>query len=193
MTHPENNVSSSGNYLSSLEWFCVQTHQKHEHIAAAQLRQEADIEVFLPRIRFRRSTRCGPVWASEALFPNYLFARFDLTNSWRRVQNARSVRGIVHFGSRWPTIPGSTIEDLRTAMGPDEIRVVRSNLHPGEEVEILKGALAGLQAVVARVMPNRQRVAILMDFLGRQTSVDLPVDQVVPSGGFRPLGVLELS
>ena len=76
-------------------------------------------------------------------------------------------------------------------MGPDEIRVVPSNLRPGEEVEVLTGALEGLQAVVARVMPNRQRVAILMDFLGRQTSVDLPLDQVVPSRRFRQFAVFE--
>ena len=176
-----------------LEWFCVQTHPKHEHIAAAQLRQDTGIEVFLPRIRFRRPTRCGPAWVSEALFPNYVFARFDLAACWRRVQSARAVRGVVHFGNRWPTIPCSTIEDLRSAMGPDEIRVVPSDFRPGEEVEILKGALAGLQAVVTRVIPNRQRVAILMDFLGRQTSVDLPADQLVPRGGFRQHAVLEIS
>src|SRR6185312_13830264 len=63
---------------TSTAWFCLRTHPKHECVAAAQLRQEANIEVFLPRIRFKRATRCGPAWVTEALFQNYLFAKFDL-------------------------------------------------------------------------------------------------------------------
>src|SRR5215813_8963248 len=73
-------------------WFCVRTQPKHEHIAAAQLRQGRDIEVFLPRIRYKRRTRLGLAWVTEALFRDYLFARFDLDAAWRRVQGARSVR-----------------------------------------------------------------------------------------------------
>src|SRR5258705_250702 len=58
-------------------WFCLRARSKHEHIAARHLQQMTDVEVFLPRIRFRRKTRQGPAWVTEALFPNYLFARFD--------------------------------------------------------------------------------------------------------------------
>jgi hypothetical protein len=36
----------------------------------------------------------------------------------------------------------------------------------------------GLQALVTRVMPSKQRVAVLLDFLGRQTVVELDRDAV---------------
>jgi transcriptional antiterminator RfaH len=177
-------VSAASGEAGSAGWFCVQTQPKHEHIAAAQLRQDPELEVFLPRIRFQRPTRLGPAWVSEALFPNYLFARFELAACWRRVQSARAVRGLVRFGERCPTIPPATIEELRELLGPEELQVVGSGLRPGETVEIAAGALTGLQAVVTRVMPNAQRVAVLMDFLGRQTSVELAIGQVLPSRGF---------
>src|SRR5271165_2648864 len=82
----------------SESWFCVRTHPKHEHIAAAQLRLEPDVAVFLPRIRYQRSTRCGPAWVTEALFKDYVFARFNLSEALRRVQGTRAVRCVVHFG-----------------------------------------------------------------------------------------------
>src|SRR5437879_12596763 len=88
-------------------WFCIRTQPKHEHIAAARLKEEPDIEVYLPRIRFKRSTRRGPVWFTEALFRNYLFARFDLASVLRKLHQARGVRGVSHFGELWPTIPAS--------------------------------------------------------------------------------------
>src|SRR5437867_9199724 len=82
-------------------WFCLRAQPKHEHIAARHLRQMPGVEVFLPRIRFRRTTRRGAVWATEALFPNYLFARFDWHTSLRRVHHAPGVAGVIHFGDRW--------------------------------------------------------------------------------------------
>lgn len=165
-------------------WYCVRTQPKHEHIAAAQLKQFQDLESFLPRIRYRRPTRLGPAWVTEALFPNYLFVRFDLYPALRRVQNSRGVRGIVHFGTHWPVVPEETIRALRATLGNEDIRVLDSQFQPGDAVEIACGPLGGLQAVVSRVLTNQQRVAVLLDFLGRQISVELAAQQVASAEAF---------
>jgi transcriptional antiterminator RfaH len=163
----------------SAAWFCVRTLPKQEHIAAAQLRhQSSDVEVFLPRIRYQRTTRRGPAWVTEALFLNYLFARFELMTCLRKVQAARGVRGVVHFGTLWPSIPEGAIDELKAAMGADAVKTLSQEFRPGDEVEIAGGAFFGLTAVVTRVMPGRQRVAVLLEFLGRQTTVELDRSQL---------------
>jgi len=164
-------------------WFCVRTQPKHEHLAAASLRQNFKIEVFLPRVRFRRPTRQGPAWVTEALFANYLFARFELAACLRQVQHARGVRGLVRFGNRWPTVPEQSIAELRAAFGNDELRVINNEFTAGEVVEIKGGAFHGLEALVTRAFPAKQRVAVLLDFLGRQTAVELAEEQLVKTGG----------
>ena len=167
-------------------WFCVRTLAKHEHIAAAELRQHSpEVEVFLPRVRFRRATRRGPAWVTEALFLNYVFARFDLAARLRLVQAARGVRGVVHFGTRWPAIPESVIADLKAATGTEGIKTLSQELQPGDPVEIAGNAFLGLEAVVTRVMPGRQRVGVLLDFLGRQTMVELDRNQLSSSRDIR--------
>ena len=98
-------------------WFCLRTDHKREHMAAAQLRRDPAIEVYLPRIRYERLRRSSRTWITEALFPNYLFARFDLITCGRRVRHAWTVREMVHFGSRYPTIPEAVIEELRATIG----------------------------------------------------------------------------
>lgn len=160
-------------------WYCLRTHPKHEHIAAAHLRQDCGLEVFLPRIRYRRPTRFGPAWVNEALFPGYLFARFALAGCLRRVQHSRGVAGVVHFGTHWPVIPPETIQDLRAAIGPEEVSVVASLFAEGDPVCVASGPFAGLQALVTRVMPGPQRVAVLLEFLGRQTTVELSSGQLL--------------
>lgn len=154
-------------------WFCLRTRLKQEHIAAGHLRKELQLEVFLPRIRFRRATRQGPVWFTEALFPGYLFARFHLATAFRQVHHARAVSGIVHFGNHCPSIPDAVIADLRAAVGDEQVHVIRDELLPGEAVVISGGTFNSLSAVVTRVIPSRQRVVVLLEFLGRQTTVEL--------------------
>lgn len=160
-------------------WFCVQTQPKREHIAAGQLRQNLGMEVFLPRIRYRRPTRGGPAWVTDALFPNYLFAHFHLASRLRWVRAVRGVSNVVHFGAHWPAIPETAIADLRSAVGVEEVKILSQDLNPGDAVEVADGVFHGLQALVVRVIPQRQRVSILMDFLGRQTPVELDRTQLV--------------
>src|SRR3954454_1564060 len=133
---PPDHASRRPHHSSSPRWFCIRTQPKHEHIAAAHLKKEADIEVYLPRIRFKRATRQGPVWFTEALFPNYLFARFDLAACLRRVHHARGVRGVVHFGEQWPAIPDAIIDELRATVGAEQVHVISDEVQPGETVVI---------------------------------------------------------
>jgi transcriptional antiterminator RfaH len=154
-------------------WFCLISQPKHEHTAAAQLARDQAVKVFAPRIRFRQRMRQSTRWMTEALFPGYFFAKFDLS-SLRRVHYAPQVRGIVHFGDSWPTIPDGTIEELEKQLGGSEkVHTIAASVVEGDEVEIIEGTLQGFQAIVTQVMPARQRVAILMDFLGRQTVVQI--------------------
>src|SRR4051812_39797088 len=97
-------------------WFCIRSRPKHEHIAAAHLRQLPGVEVFNPRLRFLRSTRRGRALVTESLFPNYLFARFVLNAALDRVSHASGVNTVVRFGDRVPAIPHEVIHDLQNSL-----------------------------------------------------------------------------
>ena len=167
------------------EWFCLRTQPKHEHFAAAHLRKMEQVQVFLPRIRFKRATRQTVAWVTEALFPGYLFARFDWKTQLRQVQSARGVRNIVHFGQNWPVISENTINELRATVGTTELHTISEEFSPGDAVHFADGSLRGLRAIVSRVMPNQKRVEVLMEILGRQTGIELTVDSLIKEGNQR--------
>src|SRR5687768_5263237 len=96
---------------SSLRWFCLRSQAKREHIAAANLRDRVEVEVFAPRIRAMHSTRHGIVVnATEALFPGYLFARFAYPDQVRHVLSTNGVTGVVAFGGQPPPIADHVID-----------------------------------------------------------------------------------
>ena len=161
-----------------LAWFCLRSQPKHEHIAAARLREEG-VEAFSPRIRFKRATRRGPSWFTEALFPSYLFARFDWHNSLRQVHHTSGVSGVVHFGDKWPTIPDAEIRQLQEQFGNAQVHVINPELAPGDTVKIAAGAFQGLSAVVSQIMPSAERIKILLEFVGRQTVVEIHSSELI--------------
>jgi transcriptional antiterminator RfaH len=154
-------------------WYCLRSQPKHEHIAAAHLRILEGVTVFCPRIRFKRVTRQGSVWVTEAMFPGYLFAHFELLEMHRQVRYAHGVSGIVRFADRYPTIDEGALEQLRTDTGDSEVKELSYKLSHGDDVRIVEGAFAGLEAVVVQVLPAKERVKILLDFLGRKIEAEV--------------------
>jgi transcriptional antiterminator RfaH len=161
-------------------WYCLQSQPKRERIATTCLRMLEGVIVFFPRVKFKRKTVQGVVWVTEAMFPGYLFARFELTEMHLKVRYAHGVSGIVRFGDRYPTIEDRAVERLRDLTGVAEIRELSHELSQGDEVKIVDGAFVGLEAVITKVLPAKQRIRVLMDFLGRKMEAEVERSSVLP-------------
>jgi transcriptional antiterminator RfaH len=159
-------------------WFCLRTQIKHERLAAAHLRMMEEVEVLFPRMSFTRKRMGAVKQVTEPLFPNYLFARFNPRYSLARVRHAHGVQTVVHFGNRLPVIPDSVIQEIRQSLTPEEVCHVETSLAPGDTVGICSGAFTGLQAVITSYVPRKQRVTLLLDFLGRQVNFEVSENEV---------------
>lgn len=165
-------------------WYCVKAQTKREHIAAKHLRDLEGVEVFCPRLRYRKATRRGKIWWLEALFPGYLLARFVLSENERMVTYSQGVRGLVRFGTHVPPVADGFVELLRGEMqqrikeiadeeADEETLTVAPRITTGEEVEIAHGPLGGFQGKVVSILPGKERVKVLLDFLGQPQVVEV--------------------
>jgi transcriptional antiterminator RfaH len=166
--------------LPELAWYCVQSRRRQEQIAVTQLRGLDGVTVFYPRIRFKKSSRRGVVWVTDAMFPGYLFARCALSKMHRQIRYAHGVSGIVRFGDRYPTIEEEVLAQLRNRTGSAEVTELNYELSEGVQVKITGGAFAGLEAVVIKVLPAKQRVKVLMQFLGTKVEAEVGDSNVLP-------------
>ncbi len=162
-------------------WYCVKTQTKREHIAAEHLRTLEGVEVFCPRLRYRKATRRGKIWWVEALFPGYLLARFDLVESERAVTYTQGVRGLVRFGREVPPVPEGFVAALRHEVAQQDgetgaeadTLTVQTSVAAGEDIEVATGPLSGFQGQVVEVLPGKERVKVLLDFLGQPQVVEV--------------------
>jgi transcriptional antiterminator RfaH len=174
-------------------WFCVKTLPKREHIAAGHLREIEGVEVFCPRLRYRKATRRGKVWWVEAMFPGYVLARFVLADLERVVGYAQGVRGLVRFGGEVPPVPDAMVERLRQEVrerlsedDAEDTLTVGPEVRAGDEVEVAHGPLGGFQGQVLAVLPGRERVRVLMEFLGQPQVVEVDLFSLLLPGRPKP-------
>lgn len=160
-------------------WYCARTKPKHEHIAAAHLRKNLNLEVFQPQLRVERATQRGVARILEPLFPCYVFVRCVLEDSLDEIQFSNGVHSLVHFGHRIPAVSDSIVEELRECFENEDTLTVPDRISPGDEVTVGEGAFAGMRAFVLRLMPAKRRVQILLDVLGGPTPVEVDRSSVV--------------
>jgi transcriptional antiterminator RfaH len=162
-------------------WFCLRAEPKREHLAATALRRRFGIECLSPRLRFRKLTQRGPVWFVEAMFPGYLFAKFVYSTQHRAVESSQGVRGILRFGQRLATLPENSIIALQSKAGAEEVVTVDSSLKIGQPVQLIEGPFQGLEVVVTQLLPARERIRVLLEFLGRSLEMEVPAQKVLPA------------
>jgi transcriptional antiterminator RfaH len=156
-------------------WFCLRAQPKREHIAAACLRQIPEVEAFCPRVRFRKNTNRGPVWFVESMFPGYLFARFNYAAFYRQIGQSPGVSGFICFGTRLALLPDSLINEIKMRIGTDDSLQINQSLEPGQNVQITQGPFQGMEALVTRLISARERVVILIEWMGRSLHVEASV------------------
>ena len=159
-------------------WFCLRTQPRREMFAHTFLKKLEAVESFFPRIRFRGTGRRHDQWITESLFPGYLFCRFNWQRQARAVSYSPGVSGLIHFGNNHPIIPDEVIQQLKSTFGADEVATVEQSIKIGDRVLIEAGPMSGAEGVVCRVLPGKTRVALLLEFLGQQTQIEIDIDQI---------------
>ena len=166
--------------LSNARWYCVRTQPRRERFAAENLRDRARIDVFAPRIRVPRRSRSGLASSvQEALFPGYIFARFDYAAQFRHVTAATGVTGIVHFGGRSPPIADHVIEALAASHTPNINRSPAPEFSAGAWVRVVEGWFRDTEGRLLSFDRGTERVRVLLSLLGCDVQVSIRAHQIV--------------
>ena len=113
------------------------------------------------------------------MFPGYLFAKFVYSQQHRAVESSHGIRGIVHFGDRLATLPANLVAELQSKVGADEVVTVDSSIKVGQTVQITEGPFRGLGVLVTHLLPAKERIRVLFEFLGRRVELEISAAKVL--------------
>ncbi|CAI8323541.1 MAG: transcriptional activator RfaH [Hyphomonadaceae bacterium] len=158
-------------------WFAVQTKVGQEALAAKNLGRQ-NFESWYPTlpkaIRSGRQTNIK----LKPLFPGYVFLRSPTGLSLRPVDSSCGVVRLVRTGSSPAVLPAGLVPEFMKLADDNGVVAFRDNLHRGDKVRVMVGAFDNW---IGRVvdLPERDRVTLLLDMIGRSVPVTLATSAVV--------------
>jgi transcriptional antiterminator RfaH len=160
-------------------WYVAQSQPNAELKAAAHLNRQG-FTIYLPRYMKRRRHARRVDHVPAPLFPRYLFVGIDMaTQRWRSIFSTVGISRLVCNGDVPQSVPDQIVAALRAR--EDEGGLVRLDLRPsfraGDKICVLDGALAGCFGL-CECMKDNERVAVLLDMLGRKVRVTVNVESV---------------
>lgn len=167
----------------SAKWYVIHTYSGYENAVKTSIEkfvtgrsmQDQILRMEIPMETVTEVTDSGATKEVERkVFPGYVLIKMVMTDdTWHLVRNVRGVTGFV--GSANKPIPLTEEEVLAMGMEKHEI-VVKYNV--GDHVRIMDGPLASFTGVVEEIEPEKNRVSVMVSMFGRETPVDLELDQV---------------
>lgn len=172
------------------DWYVIHSYAGYENRVKANLenrRQSLNMEDYIFQIEVPTEEvteiKSGQrKLVKRNVFPGYVLVRMELTDeSWSVVRNTPGVTGFVgHTHSPSPL----SLEEVEKILAPlpikksdkPEIRVV--DFEVGESVTVMDGPFATLPASISEIMPDQQKLKVLVSIFGRETPVELSFTQV---------------
>ena len=162
---------------TGIRWYVLKTKPHNEERAKSYLELHG-LNTFLPLIESSPSTSKKGNQKTKSLFPNYLFARFDVEQNYPLVKWGKGVNKILGFGQYPTPIAEEVVSILKSRV--DEKGIVKKayNLNKNDPIRITSGPLKDLLGIFDRWVSDSGRVRILLNLIGYQPGVELHYSQV---------------
>ena len=167
------------------KWYVVHTYSGYENKVASNLektvenRQLQDLiqEVRVPTEMVTEVKDNKTRQVERKIYPSYVLVKMVLTDeSWYVVRNIRGCTGFVGPSSN--PIPLTDEEVARMGV---EVRQVEVSYEVGDSVRIVDGPLDGFVGTVEEMNTEKNSVRVTVSMFGRETPVELELDQVEPA------------
>ena len=170
------------NMAEEARWYVAHTYSGYENTVKTTIEKAVEnrnmgdliLEVNIPMETVTEVTDNGPKTVERKVFPGYVLVKMVMTDeTWHLVRNVRGVTGFVGSGNK--PIPLTEAEIASLGVEKKEVVV---NYAVGDNVRITDGALESFLGVVEEIDLERQKVRVIVSMFGRETPVELDLDQI---------------
>jgi len=166
----------------SAKWYVAHTYSGYENTVKATIEKAVENRnmgdliqtVNIPLETVTEITDSGTKIVERKVFPGYVLVKMVLTDeTWHLVRNVRGVTGFVGSGNK----PIPLTEEEIAGLGVEK-REVMVGYQIGDNVKITDGALESFLGTVEEIDLERNKVRVIVSMFGRETPVELDLDQI---------------
>lgn len=167
----------------SKKWYIVHTYSGHEARVKQSLLERAKSfgfegefdEVLIPEENVVEVVKGEKRTSKRKFFPGYILVRMDLTDeTWHVVKDTPKVTGFVGGADRPTPLPDEEVakmtKQIQEGASKPKPRIV---FEEGENVRVVNGPFANFSGFVDEVLPEKEKVRVMVQVFGRATPVML--------------------
>ena len=164
------------------KWYVVHTYSGYENTVKATIEKTVETRhlqdlihvISIPMETVTELTDNGPKTYERKVFPGYVLVKMIMTDeAWYIIKNVRGVTGFVGSGTK----PTPLTEEEVLQLGVEKHEIVVS-YDVGDSVKITDGPLTSFVGVVDMLDIDKNKVRVIVSMFGRETPVELELDQV---------------
>ena len=171
--------------LEEAKWYVVQTYSGYEDKVASSMLTVAKnygleddiLEIKVPKKEIEEIKDGKKRLVSKKVYPSYVFVKVVLSDDLYQVVSRRRIRGCLGFVGN-PPVPLTKPEIER--FGIEKPKEVVVPYKVGDTVQVVEENLEGVSGVVKNIDLKKQIVEILVSMFGRETLIELQLEDVVP-------------
>ena len=170
-------------------WYVVNTYSGHESKVKEKLEAKIEsmgMEDYIYRVVIPETTEVEvkdgvKKEKTKKMFPGYILVEMVMSDeAWYIVRNTPGVTGFIGSSGKGakptPLLP-QEIDRILVNMGMSRVNV-EDDLKVGDSVSIVDGPFKGMMGKVDNIDAENNRLNILIDLFGQETSVDVELFQV---------------
>jgi transcriptional antiterminator RfaH len=162
---------------AGMRWYVVQTQSRAEAKAAAHLCRQG-FDIYLPRYLKRRRHARRIETVAAPLFPRYMFVAVDIAvQRWRTIHSTIGVSRLVCNGDNPVAVADDGLKCREDERGFVKL-ARRPRFAPGARIRVVNGVFSDCLGLFESTSDG-ERVAILLDLLGRKVRVSLDSEFVM--------------
>jgi transcription termination/antitermination protein NusG len=167
--------------LGRAQWYAVHTRSNFEKRTADEL-QARGVSSYLPAYLEIHQWKDRKQKVSRPLFPGYVFGQFsDYPEARLQVLKTVGVVRILGFNGEIEPISEREIEAVRRILDARVPCFAHPLLSEGRRVRVIRGALAGLEGILARIK-NQSRLVVSVPLLNQSVAAEMNASDVEPIG-----------
>ena len=164
------------------KWYVVHTYSGYENTVKATIEKTVETRhlediihtISIPMETVTELTDNGPKTYDRKVFPGYVLVKMIMTDeAWYVIKNVRGVTGFVGSGTK----PTALTEEEVALLGVEKHEIVIA-YGVGDNVKINDGPLTSFVGVVDELDIDKNKVRVIVSMFGRETPVELELDQV---------------
>ena len=174
-------------------WYVIHTYSGYENKVKADLEHRIEtygledkvVDIQIPTEEVTEIKDGGKRETKESkVFPSYVLVRMEVDdNTWAVVRNTPGVTGFVGLDGKPTPLRRDEFDKIMRRSGGRGTAVATpkrtsTNLEVGQSVRVLSGPLADFDGQISEVMAESGKVKVMLMIFGRETPVELTLDQI---------------